>query len=333
MQCKLFSDSEDPLNDLPCKHYIDPLHDNEAGFCKTNKIFRCIESLKTLLPTLTQSAVKSFCQCKEKFRLQYIKGVNILREELPNPVKMGSIWDSFIDAHVSKSTFHLTDLVNKYQLYSRDVAKLKALARAFRKIGFDLRSADAQTQHKITYNGVGNHVVSGYVDITYEFSITEIKFTANPAFHQKLDSNFLQQGTYLSSNPGWEYVDLLITQEPKLKTGKAKYSDESDGAYESRIYNDILSRPAFYFIGFNKLDKTYGIRFWRKEFNLDYLRQVYINVFKDMRHTIDNNLWYRNELQCYVPQKCWFFPIKRSGVISDQLYEYIDVNEAAKGMR
>ena len=331
MQCKLFS--KDPTKELPCKHYIDPFHDTEAGFCSTKKIFRCIESLKTHLPTLTQSAVKAFCSCKESFRLQYIKGINALREELPNPVKMGSIWDAYIDSHVSKSTFHLTDLVEKYQVYPSDVAKLKALARAFRKIGFNLRSSDAQTQYKITYNGVGNHVVSGYVDIAYEFSITEIKFTGNTGFHQKLDSNFLQQGTYLASNEGWEYVDILIVQEPKLKTGYGKQSDESDGAYENRIYNDILSRPAFYFIGFNRQDKTYGIRFWRKEFDLEYLRQVYINVLKDMRYTIDDNLWYRNELQCYVPVKCWYYAIKRSGVVSDQLYEYRDVEDAKKGMR
>jgi len=121
---------------------------------------------------------------------------------------------------------------------------------------------------------------------------------------------------------------MLITQEPKLR-GK----DMEEGVYESRIYNDILARPSFYFIGFNKQKKTYGIRFWRKEFNLDYLRQVYMNVLADLRHTVDNDLWYRNELQCYVPVKCWFYAIKRSGVVSDQLYERMDVNEASKGMR
>ncbi|MBW2637220.1 MAG: hypothetical protein JRC86_06825 [Deltaproteobacteria bacterium] len=224
-------------------------------------------------------------------------------------------------------------MVDKYQVYPTDVAKIKALARAFRKIGFNLKAADAITQHRITFNGVGNHVISGYIDIAYEFNIAEVKFTANTGFHTKLDSNFLQQGTYLSGNPGWEYVDMLITQEPKLRTGQAKYSDEDAGKYENRIYNDILSRPGFYFVGFNRKDITYGVRFWRKEFNLDYLRQVYQNALADLRHTIDNNLWYRNELQCYVPVKCWYYPIKRSGVVSDQLYEWIDVNEAAKGMR
>jgi len=326
MECKFYS--EDLSNVLPCKHYLDPLHDTEAGFCSLKHIFRCTESLKLFLPTLTQSALKSFCQCKEKFNLQYIKGINILQEELPNIAKLGSIWDAFIDSHVSKSIFHLSDLAQRYQVQPRDVAKIKALARAFRTIGFNLRSSDAVTQHKITFNGIGNHVVSGYVDIAYEFNIAEVKFSANTAFHEKLDSNFLQQGTYLSANPGWEYVDMLITQEPKLR-GK----DMEEGVYESRIYNDILARPSFYFVGFNKQKKSYGIRFWRKEFNLDYLRQVYMNVLADLRHTVDNDLWYRNELQCYVPVKCWFYAIKRSGVVSDQLYERMDVNEASKGMR
>ena len=329
MNCKFLSKPTD--SDAICKHYLSGFKD-EAGFCSLSQQFRCVEDLKTLLPTLTQSAAKAYIQCKEKYRLAYILGIVCHDSELPLPVKMGATYGDFIGSRVSTERFHLDDYKEKYHLYPNDLSKLKALFRATRDLGLYPDKEDAVAEQHITWN-CGSYTISGYTDISYEDHFREYKLSARPDFYLNKESMFLQCGTYLLGNPEWEWVDIMAVRLPGTKTGKKQYSDEQPGEYESRMYNDIMSRPAHYFLGYKKKTGKFGMRFYRSEFDLDYLITFYMNTLKEMRYVIDNNLWTRNELSCHVPTKCWYFPIKRSGVVSEQLYRHVDVGEARGGMR
>jgi hypothetical protein len=328
MNCKLQTPHTDPS--IICKHYL-PGFKNEAGFCNL-KYFRCIESLKTHLPTLTQSAAKAYIQCKEKFRLQYILGISCHDSELPLPVKLGATYGDFIGTRASGEPFYISEYKEKYHLWPNDISKLKALFRATRDLNLYPDRAGATAEQHISWN-CGDHNISGYTDVSYEDHFREYKLSARPDFYLNKESMFLQCGTYLLGNPEWEWVDIMAVRLPGLKTGKGKNSGEQPGDYESRIYRDILSRPGHYFLGYSKKTGKFGKRFYRGEFDLDYLISFYMNTLKEMRYVIDNKLWTRNELSCHVPTRCWFYPIKRSGVVSEQLYQYNKVEDAMGGMR
>ena len=315
-----------------CKHYIDGLKD-EAGFCDRPSQFRCIEALKLHLPSVSQSAVKMFCHCRERYYKHYIQGITLRDEHLPLPIKCGSVWDAFMDLKVTNSSDRL-DLdvyINKYQLYPEQIAKLQALMRAYKDLGIELHEG-GETQYQVFHNA-GDTTITGYLDIAYEDSIAEVKLSASPDFYTNLENIHLQVGTYLMTNPEWECVDMLITRLPGLRTGNGKFSNESIEEYRLRVYSDIISRPSYYFIGYDRKMGRYGKRFYRGEFNFEGLEQTYHMVLKDMRHCIDNNLFYKNTLACHVPGACEFLPYLKSGVISDTLYRYITPEEAIGGLR
>lgn len=326
--CKFYK----PLKTKFCKHYINGLKD-EAGFCNKPSQFRCIEALKTHLPSVSQSAVKMFCQCRWKYYQHYIKGIELRDEYQSLPIKCGSIWDAFMDHEIKKPGvyFDVSEYKDKYQLYPSDIAKLQALMKAYRDLGIQL-PPDGTTQYQVFYNS-GDTIINGYTDIAYEDSISEVKLSASPDFHAKLENIHLQVGTYLMTNPEWEYADMLVTRLPGTRTGKGKYSNESFEEFRLRVYGDIISRPSYYFLGYNKKGKTYGKRFYRGEFNFEHLERLYNIVLKDMRFCIDNDLFYTNMLSCHVPAQCGYMPIKKSGVISEKLYKYMDANDMVGGMR
>ena len=102
-------------------------------------------------------------------------------------------------------------------------------------------------------------------------------------------------------------------------------TDETAEAYEVRLYGDIISRPAFYFIGWDRKTRTYGVKFWRSEFDLDEIFRTYIYVLEEIKTTIRRGSWYPNNLACHVPAPCPFLPIKKSGVVSPEIYHRKEV--------
>jgi len=326
--CKFYS----PLKTKFCKHYIDGLKD-EAGFCKRASQFRCIEALKIKLPSVSQSAIKMFCHCRERYYKHYIQGITLRDEHLPLPIKCGSVWDTFVDSLIRTpgEFLNINYYIERYHLYPEDVAKLQAIMRAYRNLEITL-PPDGITQYQIFHN-IGDTTVTGYLDIAYEDSIAEVKLSARPDFYTNLENIHLQVGTYLMTNPEWEYADMLITRLPGLRTGNGKFSNESMEEYRLRVYSDIISRPSYYFIGYNRKTKMYGKRFYRSEFNFQELEQTYLDTLKLMRFCIDNNIWGTNTLACHVPAKCEFLSFRKTGVISDTLYRYMDTSEIQGGMR
>ena len=326
--CKLLS----PDDNKPCKHYIEGNKD-ETGFCKTSHHFRCIEALKHYLPHVTQSALKTLMQCPYKYYLSYIEGIQVYDEALPNPIKYGAIWDTVLDCFVTNENYDLYKMADQYQLFPKDVARIQALINAFDKLDIDLNPTnDTLITQEEVFIDIGENMVTGYTDISASDHIKEAKLSSSPDFYTNIENIFLQVGTYLMNNADYKYCDMLITRLPQQRTG-GKFQSETVEDFTSRLYSDIIQRPGYYFKEFKRDRRTYGVRFWRSEFDLDELRRRYSDIFKLLFFYTQNNLWPKNELSCHVPTRCQFHPIKRSGVISPELYYTMDVNEAAKGMR
>jgi hypothetical protein len=321
-------------SDLPCTHYLKG-HFEEAGFCKRKESFRCIEAIKHYLPNFTQSAFKTFSQCNYKYLLSYIYGFRPHDHTLPDAIKAGTVWDAFKDAFYTNSDFDITPYIKRYQIKPQLQAKVEALTECYISLEVDAKQnfiSAPETQKHIAWD-CGDICVTGYLDAAFDDHIADDKCSSSPDFHIKLENIHMQMGTYLYYNENWKYVDMKVVRLPGLKTGKGVNSDESFESYRNRLIGDILKRPSYYFIGFNAKTRTYGKRFYRGEFDFDFIEQTYINVQKVMVHMIEDNSWYRNELACHVPTPCWFLPYKKSGVLSEELYQRMDVEEAVKGMR
>jgi hypothetical protein len=175
-------------------------------------------------------------------------------------------------------------------------------------------------QHKI-YTPIGTTNILGYVDRAYDNHIIETKFSARPDFYQQKENVAYQLGTYFIANEAWEYATVEITRVPDLRTGKGKFSDESPEQFEERIYSDIVSRPAHYFPGWDRKTRTFGVKFWRTEFDLEEIFRTYVHVLREIQEAAKTGAWWRNNLACHVPTPCPFLPIKRTGVVSEEIYE------------
>jgi hypothetical protein len=207
------------------------------------------------------------------------------------------------------------------------MARYSAIARAF--VDFKIKT-DTEGLLGCQYEfsvPVGDTRITGFVNRFYQDRSVEVKLSSRPDFYQQRENLTYQLGTSFLANSAWKYADVQITRVPQLRTGKGKFSDESPDAYEDRCYSDILSRPAHYFIGWDRKTRTYGVRFYRSEFDLDQVFQTYVHVLNEIKDTCRRDAWYPNNLACHVPAPCVYLPIKRSGIVSDEIFQRKEVRK------
>ena len=298
-----------------CAHYIEAYNEGEAGFCDTEKRFRCIEALKKSQPALSHSAVMAWTKCKMYFLYYYILGIRVKDEYLSDGIKRGNVWDAFQNGKDYKA------MADKVQLSPKDRIAMSALIDAYNDL--EIVKPEGQGQAKVSYPFGGNTVV-GFIDWLMEDGFEEWKCTNSPDWYLKHENIFHQVATYFMALPHLEYVDMKPVQFPQLKTGgqRTKYANESPDDFYKRIYEDILARPPFYFVGYDRTTRTWGKRFWRKEFDLDHVEAMYKWVFQEIRETIDRGSWYRNDGACQSPFLCDYYDIKKTGVVSKEHYYY-----------
>lgn len=303
----------------PCIHYIEPLNEGECGFCKEPFYFRCIESMKYRLPSFSSSAFTEWMQCKLKFYYPRIIGLRLKPAYVPRAIACGSIWDAFVGGETD-----LDILAASYAITDIERAKINALILATQELGIVWRPGE--TQCKIKFNILDNIVV-GYLDkvLASGDGFEEHKLSSRPDYYSLL--NIHQQcGTYLHANPEWEYVDMMVARLPLLETGKGTKANETVEEFQRRCYEDILTRPAFYFIGYDKKTHLYGKRFWRNEFDLDHIVKTYRWGMQELRDTIDRGSWYGNKFACEKPHMCQWMDICKTGALNDEVYEKVDPN-------
>jgi hypothetical protein len=165
--------------------------------------------------------------------------------------------------------------------------------------------------------------IKGFYDRKYPTFFEEDKLSSRPDHY--LDTYFIhsQCGTYFLADPSLEYCTMKVVRVPDLKsTGKNK--DEDDEAYYRRCYEDVISRPSHYFIGYDRAKHTYGRKFYRSEFNLDEIRNRYeiaaieIQQARDwQREGLDG--YYRDDKACQqIWGPCDLLPICRTGGLSER---------------
>ena len=279
---------------------------------------------------LSHSSRESFTRCRQAFYLSRIKRIGIRSSMLPLPVKLGAIWDKYIESRYLGVKFmdKFWSMIDEYGIESdMDVAKIYALIQAHRTLEIEPQYETADggmfrgCQHK--FEIPGEFPIIGYIDRVYSDHIVETKLTARPDFYFQIHNITSQIGTYFLSNPEYKYAVIESTRVPGLRTGAGKYSDESPDAYRDRIIGEIISKPSYYFLGFNRDTRTFGKKFWRNEINLEELTQDYFYVNQEIARAMEDgdNAFYKNRKACYVPGPCFYLPVCDTGCVSEGIFE------------
>jgi hypothetical protein len=115
---------------------------------------------------------------------------------------------------------------------------------------------------------------------------------------------------------------MEIARTPDLKITKREENDIA--AFGERVYNDVMSRPAHYFIGYNKDTSTYGKKFFRNEFDLTDVRDRYKIIFMNIHEALTCDRFIRNDRSCantFPGSKCDYLGICRFGTMSEDVYQ------------
>lgn len=292
-----------------CLHYLSPRHPGTCGFCGLKDEFLCTEALKKLTPHLSYSAVRTLNQCPWKFYLTYMLGYKIKDAAMPEPMKAGTVWDNWLGAgkivYPDKERYEVSDYL---------WARLRGLWRAYKQFNLEPKNV-VKAQRKIELY-FDKHFVVGFADFDFGDGIGEAKLSSRPDFY--LNKYFIQgqAGSYLMANPDWEYVTMLVARLPGLKQGKKESIDE----FEDRVYLDVCQRPTYYFMNYKPISGSFGKKFYRGEFDFDYITRMYVNSFKMLNFYIREHCWPKNDLSCMVPTTCQFLESRKSGVLSPTLF-------------
>ena len=227
--------------------------------------------------------------------------------------------------------FNPKPIIEKYQISDVQVAKIKALVKAYRELG--IQSSIGKPEAYFSFK-INDRLIEGYADLDCGDHGEEYKLTSHVDMYLDLSHIEWQAGTYLLGFPEWKWIDFKVTRTPMQKfRGGKNLKNETPDQYAERIYLDIMGRPAYYFQGWKKQEKIYGIRFWRAEFDLMELQERINNIVNHMRYVINTNSWYPNTLSCLVPAKCEYYDIRKSNVISGKMYKKLSIEEIKEGMR
>lgn len=320
-----------------CKFYIQPTNHNHVGFCSIPTNYRCLNDVndyRKIIP-LSYSSTGNFMTCKQLYYLTAIRGIQVKSSQVGKPLKMGSLWDRVLQKYLGGNV-SVPDVIDEYEIEPLEVAKVKAIYRAYKYLdvqvepGGELQAkVDRKIETGLTY-GEESKVplemeINGFYDRKYPEYFVENKLSGNPQNY--LDPFFIQSqvGTYFLGDPALAYCIMEVTRTPdlRLKTSKTK-EDESVEEYEERCYQDIISRPSYYFVGWDKEKYTYGKKFHRSEFALDEIKQRYIYIFREIEETRICNTWYKNDKMCkgaFPGYPCDYIPVCRHNTMSETMYQ------------
>jgi len=310
-----------------CSHYIEQ-DDNTCGFCMLGSEFRCIEDIKHRAVKLSHSAIQAYMQCKMKFWYGYVRGITIKPHMKSKPLIAGGLWDVLHDViYGEKTEEDAIKYIDKHRIPNYIICQVEALYRAHKYLFNPQLENLVGTQQHVSYlhsDGInGEVIIHGFVDRLYNDHFVEVKLSSRPEYYTqdafKISS---QVGTYFLCNRDLEYVVMEVTKIPRLK----QRDDESDDDYEDRLYNDIISRPSFYFQGYSLTKKTFGVKFYRGEFE-NFIKDAadrYKWITAEILNTAKEGSWYKCESSCTLfGSLCEYYPICSSdnGYASEDRYE------------
>jgi hypothetical protein len=327
MICAKRVDSIDPKKrPVNCKYYISVSSTTDSaahavGFCSLNDEFLCIEDTSGQFPRLSFSTVSDFLDCKRKYFLKHVKGIKSLDTTTGDALKMGQLWDVCIQTIVGTiPKSKILDTITQYEIPEIAVAKVKAIYKAFIDLDiiinifcqpqdrFELTLPYDQYNHRFSITGVFDRKYANY--------FVESKFSGSPDYYQNLFNIIPQVGTYFASDPAMEYCIMEVVRTPGIHS-----KESSPGEYQRKCYDDIMSRPGWYFPGWNKTTRTFGKKFHRSEFNLDEIIERYKSVYYEITDAANRNAFYKNYKACYRPFHCDLISVCLFDTFSETQFE------------
>ncbi len=309
---------------VDCRYYIKVTKDEQVsedqwfpysiGFCSCNDQFLCIEDIPARVPRLSHSSVSDFMDCRRLYYLKHIRGIEKIPARLGDALKMGVLWDAVVQMMIGElKPSDITDLVDKYEMDEKDVvAKVRGVYKAFKELDVKI-DPFGKTQPRFMlplhypYTGT-DFLITGVYDRLYDKHFVETKFSRNVEFYTSLYSIAPQVGTYFLANPNMEYCIMEVVRTPDLKSTRS-HEGESDKDLEDRIRADVVARPAWYFKGWDAATKTFGVKFYRSEFNLKEIEDRYAACYYEIADCAHRDAFYKNHKRCLRPWKCEFIDI------------------------
>ena len=313
-----------------CQYYDYAENEAECGYCKKPENFRCLADTGKIIP-LSHSSVQDFLTCHYLYYLKKIRGIEVKDAAKSSPLKMGTLWDAVREKYLGAEK-DIPAIIKQYEMSDLDVAKVRGIFRAYKALeiqvepGFELQ---AKIDMKIGFDKVWKEnvpvelLVTGFYDRKYPNYFVENKFSGKPDFY--LDPFFIQSqiGTYFLADPELQHVIMEVVRVPALKSA-GKNKEETPEELSERIYQDAISRPSHYFIGWNNEKRTYGKKYFRSEFDTDEINSRYLHVFREIFDARICNGYYKNDRVCnnVLPGiQCDMLPICRhGGNFNDQVF-------------
>jgi len=285
-----------------CMYRIDD-KDN-AGFCKRPEFYRCIKEVGKMPVPLSYSSVSNFLTCPMLYYLKDIRGISVRPSHTSSALKMGKLWDCAKQRLLGED-IDMGAVVEEYEINDMDIAKVRAINRAYKtlEIGVDPKfTLQAEFNNEIVADGIYEDMplrikTKGFYDRKYADHFCEDKLSSRPDNY--LDPWFIQSqvGAYFLADPAMEYCIMEVVRTPDLRS-TGKFKDEGPEGYEERCYQDIISRPSFYFIGFDREKKRYGKKYYRSEFDLDSIKDRFRIISVMIRDCQGFDGWYRSDRMC-----------------------------------
>lgn len=276
--------------------------DGEAGFCKMPQYYRCIEDVKRMIVPLSYSSMSNFLTCHNLFYLRNIRGIEMIESKVSSAIKMGVLWDVCLQKLLG-GDIRIKDTIETYEIENIDIARVKGLFRAYKELGIEVPPG-YEMQHRFkkmikiyddeAHGENSGVLINGIFDRKYENSFAENKLSSRPNYY--FDIFFIQSqiGAYFLADNKLEWVDMEVVRTPALKSQQEEQPEE----YEERVFTDAISRPSFYFIGYNKNKRSYGRKFYRSEFNLDEILQRFKSVSREIHEACALGGFYKNDRAC-----------------------------------
>ena len=321
--------------------YFDPADNpKECGYCKRKEYYRCLADVNSIIP-LSHSSTQDFLTCRHLYYLKAIRGIQVKNAAQSSALKCGTLWDNVLQKYLggkdrNGKPIDIPKIIEDYEIENREIAKVKALYRAYKELEIQT-DPNPQLQYKIDITipfdkSWGNDepvelMVTGFYDRKYTDYFVENKLSGRPDYYLDLWHIQSQVGTYFLADPNLQSCIMEIARIPDLKPlkeTKKRANEESDEAYQERCFQDILSRPSHYFIGYNKDTHHYGKKYHRGEFSLDEIKSRYLHILKEIYQARLMDGFYKNDRACAqvlpgIP--CDMLPICRYNNWSETIYQ------------
>lgn len=302
---------------------------NRPGYCKIPSNFRCVKEAGLIKLPLSYSSASDFLTCPFLFYLKNIRGIRIKNSHASKALKMGKLWDVAKQNILNNGGVDFKKVIEDYEIGDMEIAKVKALYRAYKALGIKVEdgfSLQERFSKEIKVPGIregsfSEILINGVYDRKYKNYFVEDKLGSSPDYYLDIFNVQSQVGVYFVADESMEYCVMEVARTPALKS-VSKYKEESPQDHEDRTYSDIISRPSFYFIGYDKDKKTYGKKFYRDEFNLDEIKERFRILEVLMADCAGFDGWYKNDRSCSSgPWPCDMKPICRYNTMSEEVYK------------